>query len=169
MWLNESMVVIEHHKFLSIELPIKPYSAAADASPGYRRFFAARSAQSSEQRYAPRPGRRFPPDESGVQPPRPRTNRVIAACASTLRHPTQVRSGTRPVLFSEPLATELFQFANQLFIDGGGDLRHILLAGFHLGHLSDRFVAARTFGAFGQVTLARFIGLAFTCDVEPPA
>jgi hypothetical protein len=148
MWLNESMVVIEHHKFLSIELPIKPYSAAADASPGYRRFFAARSAQSIEQRYAPRPGPRLPSRGSRIQPPGPRTNRVIAACASTLRHPTQVRCGARAPLFSEPLATELFQFANQLLIDRGRDFRNVL-AGFRVGDLSNRFLAALTFGAFG--------------------
>jgi len=44
------MVVIEYHEFASIELLIKPYSAAADASPGYRRFFAACCAQAAEQR-----------------------------------------------------------------------------------------------------------------------
>ncbi len=50
--LLESIVVIEHRSSHLVlhELLIKPYSAAADASPGYRRFLAARSAHAAEQR-----------------------------------------------------------------------------------------------------------------------
>jgi hypothetical protein len=88
----------ESLRLLCTRLSIKPYSAAAAPSPGYRRFLRARSAHEAEQRYAPRPGCLRAP-ASACQPAALRTNRTNSFWPNRLRQPTQVRTGTMRLRF----------------------------------------------------------------------